>query len=424
LNRLDRFSNLVRTLLLTGGAQATIQLLGFCAGLVAIRGLAPEQFALYTIAIATLGSMAVLTDSGTTSSVMAEGAKVWTDRVRFGAVLASGIHLRRLLALLALPIALPLLAVLLLHQGASWQAILTITAAVTVLFLVTASGQLLEVVPRLHQDLLPLQRIQLESAVGRLALMGLLIPLLPVAALAIACAALPQWWSNWRLGRLAGARVSWMIPGKPEIRRQLLRQVTRTMPGVLYATLSGQLSIWLISIFGRSADVATVGALGRLAMVLVLVGSMMSLIAIPRFARIAGRDHALILRRYWQIQGLCVVACVLPVAAIAIYPEQALAILGRHYSGLGSQAVLMAASSAIASIGGVAYILGTSRGVVAPPVLHLPYSIGIQGALIFLLPLDTVSGVIWVALLGQASQWVLHTVYFLWSSSRSTRSAN
>jgi O-antigen/teichoic acid export membrane protein len=406
-------------MLITGGAQAAVQLLGFAAGILAIRNLAPAQFACYTVATAMLGSMAALTDSGLTNSIMAEGGRVWQDRTRLGAVLTAGIRLRRQLAMIAVPLALPVLALLLHRQGAGWQEIVALCITVTLLFLTTFSSQLLEAVPRLHQSLIPLQRIHLVAATGRLFALALVLPFWPLAAVATMCAVVPQWWNSWRVRALACQHAD--LPGDddPELRQRLRSQVLRTMPGVLYYSISGQLSIWLVSVFGHSADVATVGALGRLAMILSLVGAVMNLIAVPRFARIPAANRSLLQRRFWQLQCLCAAGCALPILAITLFPEPALAILGRHYQGLQHEALLMAASSAVSTIGGLAYVLAATRGIVASPLLLLPWSIGCQIILVLVLPVNTVTGVIWIGLLAQLSQWLLHTAWFVWKSRHS-----
>ncbi len=82
-------------------------------------------------------------------------------------------------------------------------------------------------------------------------------------------------------------------------------------------------------------------------------------------------------------------------------------------AGLNSEAILMAVSYIVSSMSALAYILGACRGVVVAPWLSVPYSIVGQIVLISLLPLHEVAGVIWVALLSEASLWLLHSLYFL-----------
>lgn len=420
LTRVRRLMGSAGTALLTGGAQAVVQLAGLVSGVLVIRNLTPEQYAYYTIATSALGVMTVLMDSGVGNGVLAYGGQVWQDRTRLGAIVAAGLGLRRQLALFALAVSLPITGWLLRHQGAGWVETILVTASILPLYVATVSGQLLETVPRLHQHLLPLQRIQIGSNLGRAALIAIVLPWWPLAAVAASVTSIPQWIGNWRLRKLADSQVDWRVAVDPEIRARLLVLVRRTMPGAIYYALSGQLTVWLISIFGATTSVAAVGALGRLAMILSVLGAVFGVIAVPRFARIPDHDRHRVARRYWQSQLLVAAACAVPIVAMAAFPDAALAVLGPHYSGLHREVVLMAASSMAGLMGGAAYSLGAARGIVAPPLLIVSYCVVGQVLLILLLPLSTVSGVIWVGLLSAASQWVLHVAWF----SRAMRRSN
>src|SRR5665213_570645 len=156
LKVIDMFAFWSRTLLLTGGAQAAIQLLGVASGILVIRHLSSEQYAYYTIANAALGMMTVLTDSGINSGVLAQASEVWRDPAKLGAVVTAGLRIRRQLALVAVTLSVPILFVLLRHQGADWPAATLIVASILPTFLSTISAQLFEAVPRLQQRLVPL----------------------------------------------------------------------------------------------------------------------------------------------------------------------------------------------------------------------------------------------------------------------------
>jgi len=335
-------------------------------------------------------------------------------------VLAAGIVLRRQLAVFALLISLPLTAGLLRHQGAGWIQAILVTISILPVFLATLAGHLFEIIPRLHQRLWPLQRIQITTNLARAALIAIALPLWPLAAVASLLAAVPQWWANRQLRRIADDAADWRRPADPAIRARLVPLVRRTMPGAIYYALSGQLTVWLISIFGLTSAVAAVGALGRLAMILSVLSAGFGVLAVPRFARIPRTEPKRVLRRYWQWQSLLALACAAPLLALASFPAPVLAILGPHYSGLEHEVVLMAASSLAVMMSGAAYSLAAARGVVAPPLLTVTYCIVGQVCLVLLLPLDSVAGVIWIGLLSAASQWLLHTGYFLFVSRRET----
>jgi hypothetical protein len=59
----------------TGGAQIGVQAMGFVVGLLVIRLLAPDQFALYTITSTAAASMAEVMDSGLSIGVLARGGR-------------------------------------------------------------------------------------------------------------------------------------------------------------------------------------------------------------------------------------------------------------------------------------------------------------------------------------------------------------
>jgi hypothetical protein len=263
-----------------------------------------------------------------------------------------------------------------------------------------------------------LQRIQVTANAGRAVLVALTTPFWPSAAAASIVTALPQWWANWRMRRLADRYAAWRTSTDYEVRSRVLAQVRRTMPATIYYALSGQLTVWVISLFGNSRGVAAVGALSRFAVLLGVMTTVVATLAVPRFSRIP-RDHTvLIRRRYVQIQLLLAAACAVPLAALVLFPEPALSLLGPHYAGLQREVVLTGLSSTIAALGGTAFSLAAARGVVAPPWLVVPYSSATQLGLVLLLPVSTVAGVIWVGLLSSLLQWLLHAVYFGWRLRR------
>src|SRR5271154_6478196 len=79
----------------TGGGQILVQGIGLICGILVIRLLPVKQYAWYTIANTLLGTMFILADSGITTSVMAQGGKIWQEKVKLGIVLDTGMHLRK-----------------------------------------------------------------------------------------------------------------------------------------------------------------------------------------------------------------------------------------------------------------------------------------------------------------------------------------
>ncbi len=73
---------------ITGSAQIIVQAVGFASGILIIRLLPVQEYAFYTLANTMLGAMTVLSDGGISTGVMAQGGKVWEDKLKLGKVLA------------------------------------------------------------------------------------------------------------------------------------------------------------------------------------------------------------------------------------------------------------------------------------------------------------------------------------------------
>jgi hypothetical protein len=398
-------------LMLTASAQALIQLLSLVTGLVVVRVLSVREYAYYTIANAVLSTMSVLSDSGIADGLIAQGGRVWSDRSALGGLIAAGLALRRRFALFAATISLPILFVLLRRQGATAPAAVLVAAAVIPLYASTLTGQLLQIVPRLHRQSARLQRIQVSAAVLRFALVTGVAKLLPLAWIATACAGAAQAWSNWRLRRLAAELVDLNASPAAESWENCMRQVRRSAPSAVYYAFEGQIAILLVSIFGMTSGVASVGALTRLAVIFTVIGSVFALLWVPRFARLSYERP--VLKAFWGAQlALAGVSAVL-VLCVVLFPHAVLWVLGPAYGSLEHEALIAALSGSFGLLGGCSYWMSAARGVVIAPWAMIPLALCVQILLISMLPISTVGGVLWLGALTNLAYWLMHTVNFV-----------
>jgi O-antigen/teichoic acid export membrane protein len=252
----------------------------------------------------------------------------------------------------------------------------------------------------------------MAAGAGRLVLIAVVVPLWPLAVLANLIAAATQWAANLRLRAMIAGHLEWRGRGTEEVAGRMKSFVRKTLPGSIYYALSGQLSVWLISLFGKSDNVAAVGALARPAMVFTILGLAFAATAIPRFARIPASQRNLVHARYFQSQLVLLCVCLVVVGLLAAFPGPVLSILGPHYASLHRELILMAFSGGIATLSGAAYGLGVARGIVVPAMITIPFNVLLQIALIAWLPLHTVAGVLWVGILSGLGQWLVFLAYF------------
>jgi len=402
----------LRTLLLTAGAQSGIQFLAVVTGLAVVRLLSVREYAYYTIANAALGTLTVLTDCGVTQSVLALGGRIWQDPAALGAVVAGGMRFRRRIALLAIVFAMPIVLLQLRQQGAGGGEALLVTASILPMLLSTITGQLLEVVPRLHQRLAQLQRIQLSGAALRFLSVVAIIPAWPFAWLASLGAGLAQTWATWRTRRLAGSLADLKAPPDRTASREMTRLIARAAPGAIYYALAGQITVWLIALFGTTRAVAQVGALGRLAMIYNVIAAAFTVMVVPRFARTHFARGGAALWVYWRVQLALLAPLSLIVLLVAAFPAAVLMVLGREYLGLTRELLLSAVGGACGTLAGIAYALAAARGVITSPWLAVPLALLIQIGLIVTLPMGTVSGVLWLGLLSNLALWLIYSANF------------
>lgn len=391
--RYSKFFEWGRLISISGTAQISIQIISFVCGILVIRMLPTHEYALYTLANAMLGTMILLADSGVSTGVMAQAAKVWNDDDKLGTVLVTGLDLRKKFAIGSLLVAFPALLYLLRYHGSSWGMSLLIIISLIPAFFTGLSGTLLEVVFKLRQNIVPLQKIQVMNNIGRLLLLASLLLLFPWTFVALLAAGIPQLWANRRLRHQSASYVNWKLQPDPAVRKEILYIVKRVLPGAVYYCLSGQITIWLISLFGTSASIAQMGALGRLAMVLSLFSVLFSTLVSPRFARLpSGKD--ILLKRFLHIMAGIGLLIAFIILFTWLFPSEVLWILGKNYANLQVELLLYVTDSCLGLLWGSAYVLGTTRGWNIHPAISISVSITAIACGAMLIDVSTVKGVL------------------------------
>ena len=401
----------------TGTAQIIVQGIGLLCGILVIRFLSPNEYALYTLANTMLGTMVILADGGISMGAMSQAGKVWQDKRKLGLVLSTGLDLRKKFAAGSLLISLPILFYLLTHHGSDWKLSIVIILSIVPAFYASLSGSLLEIVPKIMQDITKLQKVQVITNIARLCILFAVLLLFPFAFVAILAAGVPQLWQNKRLHKISGEHASTVEKPDPLIRKEMLYIVKRNLPGAIYYCVAGQLTIWLISIFGATTSVAKVGALGRIAMLLTLFGILFNTLFLPRFARLP-HQKKLLLNRFVQIQAGLVVLGLLIVLTVYLFSSQILWILGPNYSNLKTEFLLNITASYIGLMGGFVYVLNSSRGWIINPFVALPFNLAIIATGIFLIDISTIKGIFIFNIYVCSAELLLLLIYSMLKISR------
>jgi O-antigen/teichoic acid export membrane protein len=388
--------------------QVIVQALGFAAGILIVRSLPKREYAFYTLGNTMLAAILLLADSGISSALTAIGGRVWQDSHRLGSLVTTALQLRRQLAILTVLAVVPVLVWLLRQNGAN--ALVTVGLVVAVL---AGSGlelitRVYAVVLRLRSEIRQIQNQALMAAFVKLAAVGIALFIFFNAIVAIATVVLGYAVQFWMLRRWVNREIDTTAPGDPAMRSEIIAVLRRQGPHSVYYCLQGQITVWLISVFGNSESVANVGALGRLVAVFALLSTVMFEVVLPAFARIQSVNQ--LRRRYFQIIAGYAAISALSVGVVAIFPGQILSILGRQYSDLRSDGVLMAGCAVVSTIAGLLWAINSSRAWIVSPAVLIPCTIVVQAAFASILDLSTVRGVLLLTMYS----WVPSIVLSIW----------
>jgi len=373
--------------------QAAVQIVGFLSGILVIRYLDPREYAYFTIANTMQGTLNVLADIGISIGLVSIGGRIWQDGHRFGQLVNTALKLRRKMGLFAVVSIVPVLAWLLLKNGASPGYVALLVAAVLAGLVVQLSIGVLSVVPRLRSDIGRIQTIDLTGALARLVALGGLIFLFFNGAVALAVGSATLLLQYWMLRQYVAKTIDLSAPENSEDRAAMVRFVRSQAANAIFFCFQGQITVFLISIFGRQvSSIAEVGALGRLAMIFAVLSNLLANVFAPAFARC--QTTAKMRLQYFAIVGAVSGFSIAIIAAAAFFPHQFLFVLGGKYAHLERELLLMVSGAVLTAIASTLWSLNAAKAWITGSWLYIPLTLGTQLALIPFTDFSSVAGVL------------------------------
>jgi O-antigen/teichoic acid export membrane protein len=361
--------------------QVIVQLLAFTSGILLVRWLPQREYAYFTIANAMQATLNLLADIGISVGLISIGGRVWQDRHRFGELINTGLVVRRKLAAAAAILVSPILYAMLARNGAPFAYASLLIGIVLIGFVLQFSIDVFAVVPRLRSDIGKIQIIDLTCATVRLLLIVGLVYVFATAGLAVGIATATFVLQFFLLRSYATKVVDLKAAENAEDRQEILRFVKTLAASTLFYCFQGQITVFLISLFGRhAASVAEVGALGRLAMIFTVVMNMLTNVFVPAFARCQNKRKLRAL--YLLVAGSVALFGAAVLAAAALFPEQFLFVLGNRYTHLHRELLLMVGSAVVSAFGGTLWMLNASKAWINGSWLYIPLTLATQFALI------------------------------------------
>jgi len=389
-SRLQRWSKLLTHFMV---GQSSVQALNLIVGFLLLRWMSVAAYAQYSTAFAFQSTLNQLVDLGFSGCIV---ALVGTRRDEPGVVgtyVRNSRHLRLRMFLiigLASGIAFPLVV-----ARQPWPAELKFALWVSVILAVLVQGQMLYGAPLLMQRSIRTVYASQVAASGFRALSLVIMHFGRVLTSSTAsCVGSVALGLQGYLYKRYGSRLI-VEPKRPDLAviKEIRTYLAPLWPGMIYYAFQSQITIGLISIFGKTQNIAEVAALGRLGQLFLLLSAMNGAIIEPYIAQV-GRH--MLAKRYILIASACFVISFAITTCASIAPEPFLWLLGAKYVQLKPLIGWMMLSSSLGYFAGVLFMMNTARKWVywRTTLPSLTAVILVQAGLLFELDLRRTSSMI------------------------------
>lgn len=330
------------------------------AGLLLVRWMSVADYAVYTVAITIVGTIRLLTRSGVQLGLAAALATVWPDRREVTEALNSAMRVRMLVSAITMPPILVVSWFLLDRADADPPVIAGLLAILAILWLADTQGSVIDQVLFFDGKAVRVQVLDAAISIARL----MLIALLRVAnAVSATTALLTSLFSvaaripliqKWIRGVLQGTRSAPNPGATATIRKIALRQI----PVDMFVALQSQAAIFYLTQHGGGIELATYGALARIAQILTPFSAVTLAFFVPAFAQASDRIATKVLG-YVAVGALPGIGLA---AWAALAPGTLLFFIGPAYADQAWPLMVCAATLAVITAVEVAASLVAHRG--------------------------------------------------------------
>ena len=336
-------------------------MLQLITGFALIRWLTKDDYATLTLVMAIQGTAAVLVELGISQSLTALiGRKVGDAKV-VGRYIAACRFYRDRLLILGGVILFVVFSAIAPRYGWTHGLWFWLWLSVILALVFQAWGAIYGPIFLLEQNLKTMYKINVSASVLRFVLIvGTYLLGFLTAPVVLMYGAVQACVSGWSSMRLTKSKVATPVAGegleaeKSEIRSLSLPRV----PSSIFYAFQGQITVFLISIFGTTAGLAEIGALSRLAMLFVIFKRAGNMLIVPYFSKMNSED--VLFKTVLFSAGAMVFFCIISVLAY-LFPQPFLLILGDGYQHLSYEIFIILTSSALSLMSTVVFSICVAR---------------------------------------------------------------
>ena len=390
-------------------------------GFLCVRLLPISEYAKFVVVFAIQGSLVVLMDVGISSSVVALVGDRIEDRQLIADYVASLRQLAHWLFAIVAPITLLVYPLLVRNRHWSWQTVAFMVVVLLISVWFARVGGAYGAVLILRRDRRRWYQTQMVSSFGTLII---LIVFLASHWLNAYTAILINVAGVIYVGAAYYIRSRQLLSVKGVASQQkrgaIIHLALPVIPSVIYFAIQGPLTVLLITIFGKTSGVASLGALTRLGQVFTLFSQMNPMLVEPYFARLPRQQ---LKSHYFAAVAVAGGFGLLVVGLSRVFPEALLWILGTKYAGLRFEVFQVMIGSSIGFVCGVMNSINVARRF----NYHWDYTtrnivtLIIQIIFIWKADLSSVRNVLWLSIFSGVPSLMLFVIAAVYGCVRGPR---
>ena len=345
--------------------QISSQVIGLAISFLLVRNLSKLDYSIYTVLMSIQGMMNVLSASGITIGFQKIAGGIWADNVALSTLVKTARYIRTRVFFIALVFTNCYGYFIFYRQGLSFLESFIYLIAISFAVFPEIQNTFTRIILLLKKRVVDVQVTEFIGQVIRLVIILTFIYLLRdyfnikiVLVASIVAAWLANIYINKKSKDFSSTNSGAVI--NKEYQSTLLQYMKLNWHNAMFYTFKGQISVFLMGVYGSGDNLASLGAITRYSMIFTLVSSLISSIIIPAFAREQNKKR-LIKFYYLSIIAFLVFSVITMLGAYFL-DDVLLKILGDGYKGYNFELLLVFVSGLIGVLIGLLQGLNYSKG--------------------------------------------------------------
>jgi len=413
--RLHRIGGLLGTFFL---GQGLVQVIGLITGFVLVHWLSKEEYAKVGLTFGFQCMTASMVDLGFTGSILALVGNRGNDPRVFGAYIKASKFFRLRLLLIVLPISFLAFCALAAKHQWDWTTRLVLFACIAASLCFQGVAAWYSAPLLSHRKLYANYRVGVVTSVFRLlSFVTLYFTSVLVAATQAIVNSISIFISAVLLQKAARPFVIEPAESDPAIRREMFRYLAPQIPLIIFFAFEGQITLLVISVFGKTDSIAEMAALGRIGQLFAVLSAANGILVLPYFATL---PRLLLVKRHLQILLLVLLGSGTIIMLSFLFPAPLLWLLGKQYSGLHQEVGWMVANACLALLAGVIGTVNAARKFIfwRANFITIAVLIAVQVFGVLFMKLNTTLNVLHFSILLGLAHCSIHFSIFLYGLRR------